>query len=473
MKTPASLIRIALALCFVQTGLVRCQSFESDVLVDLPGKNYDVEVHSPDYGFPPGTYISWINLKDGIFSVYLKMISPQIKEDIIISSGTTEKSNPKLAYLPDESGMRVVWQEDDDGYHRIVGRMFIDDSPGELFILRDSLFADPQISMNATRIAWIEHGDLILKQLHPFPAEPEIIDTAMCSSPDIRKFDSSGYTTIIYEKGEQGARSIYHAEYREFPEPEWIYTILSDGDNGNPVHGVFDGLSFEKTHDSIRRIVYSAYDRYNFYHSTNNECSYFNPVVFSYDVPVAKFEEETPFFVAFDTDSLGDNHEVFINPFYFDLPGYDTLVRLSDIEGHHVKPKIAYILKNDELYVSVIWQRVFGPDIDIRIAVTKFNPIWNSVGPVYPVPASFNLEQNFPNPFNPTTTIRFTIPERSHISLAVYDLPGRRIATLIDGLMEPGDHSSLFDASSLAGGVYFYRLRTNDRALTRRFVLLK
>ncbi|MGA3244051.1 MAG: T9SS type A sorting domain-containing protein [Bacteroidota bacterium] len=88
-------------------------------------------------------------------------------------------------------------------------------------------------------------------------------------------------------------------------------------------------------------------------------------------------------------------------------------------------------------------------------------------------PSDFSLQQNFPNPFNPTTTIRFTLPQRSHVRLTVADLLGRDIATVVDGELEAGTHSSVFDGNQFSSGVYFYRLQSGSLVQTKKLVLIK
>jgi hypothetical protein len=93
--------------------------------------------------------------------------------------------------------------------------------------------------------------------------------------------------------------------------------------------------------------------------------------------------------------------------------------------------------------------------------------------------AQTRLGQNYPNPFNPTTTIAFTVRERSRVSLRIYNVAGQLVRTLVDDVRAAGvSHTVDWDGRnargrSVASGVYFYRLVTKDATMTRKMVLLK
>ncbi|PWB74286.1 hypothetical protein C3F09_04125 [candidate division GN15 bacterium] len=94
------------------------------------------------------------------------------------------------------------------------------------------------------------------------------------------------------------------------------------------------------------------------------------------------------------------------------------------------------------------------------------------------LPASFALDQNFPNPFNPTTTISFTLPTASQVTLEIYNLLGQKVRTLVDAPMTAGNHSVMWNATdqsgrSVSSGVYFYRLVAGEQTASRKMVLLK
>jgi hypothetical protein len=85
----------------------------------------------------------------------------------------------------------------------------------------------------------------------------------------------------------------------------------------------------------------------------------------------------------------------------------------------------------------------------------------------------FRLDQNYPNPFNPSTTIRYSLPEKSMTRLEVFDVTGRKVATLVDEEQDPGPHQAVFQGASLASGMYFYRLTSNRNSSTRKLLLVK
>lgn len=88
-------------------------------------------------------------------------------------------------------------------------------------------------------------------------------------------------------------------------------------------------------------------------------------------------------------------------------------------------------------------------------------------------PSNFSLSQNFPNPFNPSTTINFSLIETQYVSLKVFDILGREVATLINGEVSSGNHSVDFSAAGFTSGIYFYQLKAGDQSLTKSMILMK
>jgi hypothetical protein len=93
--------------------------------------------------------------------------------------------------------------------------------------------------------------------------------------------------------------------------------------------------------------------------------------------------------------------------------------------------------------------------------------------PTQKIPIYFELCQNYPNPFNPTTTMSFSLLSKSYVSLKVFDLLGREVATLVNGELSAGDYSRQWNAAGLASGIYFYRFQANSFSETKKLVLLR
>ena len=90
------------------------------------------------------------------------------------------------------------------------------------------------------------------------------------------------------------------------------------------------------------------------------------------------------------------------------------------------------------------------------------------------IPNDYKLDQNFPNPFNPTTTIKFSIPSASQVTLKVYNALGKEVASIVDGYKKAGEYSEEFAASTnLNSGIYFYKLTAGNFTDTKKMMLIK
>jgi hypothetical protein len=110
---------------------------------------------------------------------------------------------------------------------------------------------------------------------------------------------------------------------------------------------------------------------------------------------------------------------------------------------------------------TVIWEiNVFDPDnaIDNREML---------------LPDCVSLSETYPNPFNATTKIAYTVPEAGYVNLSVYDLSGRETAVFVNGELTAGRYVSTFDASQLPTGLYFIRLNAGSEVMTRKVVLVR
>ncbi len=118
---------------------------------------------------------------------------------------------------------------------------------------------------------------------------------------------------------------------------------------------------------------------------------------------------------------------------------YVTALSRNNVEGEFVKTELTVVPTDAEIHVA----------------------------------EQFELLQNYPNPFNPATNITFSLPVTSHVTLEIFDVAGRRVATLVNENMSPGSHTVTWDAADVASGVYLYRLQAGDFRKTRSMMLMK
>jgi len=93
-------------------------------------------------------------------------------------------------------------------------------------------------------------------------------------------------------------------------------------------------------------------------------------------------------------------------------------------------------------------------------------------------PAEFNLDQNYPNPFNPSTTISYSLPIDGKVTIKIFDIMGREVESLADGIQTSGVHSVIWKGTNMIGnesasGIYFYNIRYNGKSITKKLVLLR
>jgi len=89
------------------------------------------------------------------------------------------------------------------------------------------------------------------------------------------------------------------------------------------------------------------------------------------------------------------------------------------------------------------------------------------------MPIHFRLSQNHPNPFNPTTTIALTLPSKSYVTLKVFTVLGKEVATLVDGAKKAGSYQVRWNANRFASGIYIYRIKAGNQTISKRMLPIK
>ena len=128
-------------------------------------------------------------------------------------------------------------------------------------------------------------------------------------------------------------------------------------------------------------------------------------------------------------------------------------------------------LRNGKIYTA--WDRLNHGKTSVWMNILDFNNPTNIVTKTEEYPQQFYLSQNHPNPFNPTTTIEYSLPSYEHVKIEVYDLLGREIITLVDEDKLAGSYKVEFDGSGLTSGIYFYKLQAGRYTEAKKLLLIK
>ena len=165
----------------------------------------------------------------------------------------------------------------------------------------------------------------------------------------------------------------------------------------------------------------------------------------------------------------------------YDKNGYDIWIIKYDQFGNQLTK---YFIPGKNVFTpAYINDLEVKPDRKLLALGTIYNTTWNwnlyqFDDPTVDVkdnvpPSEFTLSQNYPNPFNPSTSIEYSVPTNEYVTLKVFDMLGREVATLVNQEMNPGNYKVQFDASNLSSGIYFYKISSGTYNKTMKMLLLK
>jgi hypothetical protein len=109
---------------------------------------------------------------------------------------------------------------------------------------------------------------------------------------------------------------------------------------------------------------------------------------------------------------------------------------------------------------------------NVKVIFTKINAV-EEIEASNVAPQEFSLSHNYPNPFNPTTRLTYGLPHQTKIKIVIYDVLGREVETLVDGVKPAGSYTLEFNASALSSGIYFCNMQYDNHRITRKMMLLK
>jgi hypothetical protein len=201
-------------------------------------------------------------------------------------------------------------------------------------------------------------------------------------------------------------------------ELNWSFTVDHE-------YTYFENNSSENFVDSV--IVYSYY--------SNGDSSFSNEPVLAVNTP-----NSINYTISYLLDSTLMKNDYSL---YYKIYAVDKGI----VPEYSTKPDSGY------------YELVYDPNVSVETVDNKI--------------IEYELLQNYPNPFNPLTVIKYSIKEEGNVELIIYDVLGKVVVKLVDEGKQAGNYSSQFDASKLSSGIYFYSLRVNDFAATKKMLLIK
>ncbi len=251
--------------------------------------------------------------------------------------------------------------------------------------------------------------------------------------------DTTKYILSISKKGKKVRTTFFDTLSVEDVDVKYMDSVfvvrgISELGGSSHIYGwIFPDTLLESVSDSLDSKIMYPYSRLYMNYDINSDSSWFR----STDTLSIHYRPKTT-----------NYNDSYFAIDYFMVNYYDTLA-YSRYYSHFGEG-----FSESYIYKSSNWAAVDN---------SKENYLTNSI----------TLSQNYPNPFNPKTKIRFSTKKRSNIKLNIYDILGTKISTLIDDVKNSGEYEIEFDGSKLSSGVYFYRLISDDNAITKKFIILK
>jgi len=370
---------------------------------------------------------------------------------LYFSADSEDSGNELWMYNGTEVGIVADLNEGTDGSNPEYLTVFNDGTGDKLFFAADDGNNGPGLyQFDGNSITFVSSID----NREGFGVRPK----------DLTVFnDGSGSKLYFAANVEEGSELMYYdgnevalaetGEAQDVEEPENLYAVESSTTN---------------------RLYFSAVDGTN-----GRELWYFdgNTSTRVTDLMQGEGDSDPRDFISFDGELYftAETQNEGREPRVFNGQSVQSLdMRPGNVSGSGTHPIIFDDGTGDELFVTgtngINGFELYkiGPD-DSPFSATSTSTETVAEG----IPDKIELQKNYPNPFNPSTQITYSLPAATEVNLTIYDILGRKVKTLTDSFQRAGSHSVTFDASGLASGIYLYRLKANNNVKTRKMMLVK
>lgn len=288
------------------------------------------------------SFLCWIEYAGASSTLYVQQLGPENTLPKLITQDFTIKARCRISILTDDS-IRVWWQEKEDSIWRIcfrdMGQLGI--APKDTAI--ENLSSDPQMTATDSYVAWLADSLIHYWGFNNAEAGPQELDFG----ERVKSFDLNAYLNFLAVIEKDSLNQLIWLEGGGGEDPLWIvHDLEKPAIVANPHCGRIGAVAWQYKADSVWQIV-SASSIYSISRDTtsNQSCNYCNPTYFMYNQETKAAFESTPFFVAYDSDSLKDNREIWINA-YDVRHGSKSSLNISNSPGNDHHPQVALVSEN-------------------------------------------------------------------------------------------------------------------------------
>ncbi len=371
-------------------------------------------------------------------------------------------------------------------------------------------FPSLQPGRDAKDVKVYEHYAILIKENEPAqiidladPANPDSVSIIHIGPPKLNGGAHNAFVQgqYLYTTGNHGVGGLIIYDLTDPAKPDsvgeyqtqYYHDFYARGDTGYAA-ALFGGgidildLTVKSNPQLIANINYPAPRSHNCWTSEDGNYLFVGDEGNPPGMWTRVFDVRDPFHVTqvadYIVDSLASVHNSYVRGDYLYVAYYTEGVRVVDVSDPTQPVEVAYY----DTYLAEgygflgVWSvypyfesgKIIASDVQTGLYVLEVDWVAVDTRPsADPLPSQIQLAQNFPNPFNAGTTLRYDLPQSGQVTLTVYDIAGRSVATLVNEVQTRGRHQASWAGEGVGSGVYLYRLRQGNLAVTRKLVILK
>ncbi len=453
---------------------IHARQFTPQPFVTIEGNNHTISI-SQSYASQSPQYICWENQSGSIYRIMMRQIDVENGQIVTVDSSLNPLQQPNIEVSGDR--IDIAWMEIRNDKGIIHYRSYQKDQITTDRIISDTTKNCSYPALGKEHIAWIQDSLLIVKSLSDSLFTLTRLDKG-CSALSFDFYDYSDRFNLYYRKQNTSGSYIINLGYNKSQHDSVsVDTLSTTLVNDSPHSAAETGLSFREQDNGKWSVVAGDY----FFRTYSlDSLTIVHPFYYQSTIVTVAGQTISTVQNSYEMLTFDITHNRQTDVYFWALETSESAtdtINISHSTGIDEKPVMTVMPSIDTTYgynVALFWEHTdssgktdiwWARDEWIISAIDKAKA---------PHPAHATLDPNYPNPFNPSTVIRYYLPQKGRIELTIYDQAGRKVRRLVNNIQSAGRHSVIFNAQGLASGVYFSRLSVNGIPVqTRKLMLLR